>query len=131
MTGVRVERAAWAINEADAKAEGVKLFFGDAGIGPEQRITSGERAADAPFERRTQCSGTPSTERLVDGEPVVWSSRVQAGDAVTALLHRSGGGRPGAVRRLRRGADSGGISRCMTTEVSDGDEATTCVGGAE
>lgn len=49
VTAVRVERLQ-AISEEDAKAEGVKPFFEEhSSIGPDQRITSGELAADAPF----------------------------------------------------------------------------------
>lgn len=55
VTGVRVERLQ-EISEADAKAEGVRPFFETfPGIGRDQRITSGDLAADAEHRAAYAC----------------------------------------------------------------------------
>lgn len=66
---VRLERLQ-DITEQDAKAEGVRSFFAQfPNIGREQRITSGERAIDAPFRASFACKWDE-----INGDRGLWKS---------------------------------------------------------
>jgi len=69
VTGVRVERLC-DISEADAQAEGVAPFFEVyKGMGQEQTISTGERAADAPHRASFACLWDE-----INGDRALWKS---------------------------------------------------------